>query len=188
MTTKAKPMHDAPQPDVLVSELVSAHESQLNTAREKGALLADRLASVDAALAELDAATPPPVEGGASVLLDDEINARKLGAEKRNELNIERDVIATRLAPVQIEIDRLAKIVADEHLAAQKTKTIADGTAALERVAKARHALDAEIAAFVNVAGTANLRRNPLPELHFAIQAEAEAIGASARKLSVASA
>ncbi len=169
---------------------VEARETQalLDAARAQAAPLITRLATVDTALADLDSqSTAVPVEGGASVLLDDEIAARKVAASKRNELVIERTVVLEHLKPIRAEVDRLETVVAEKRLAANKAKTLADGTAALARVAEARAALDAEIAALTQVSRSAPVRWNILPDMHFAVQAEMQQIGLTARSLGMAS-
>lgn len=163
-----------------------ANRQLLDAARAEGQPLIERLENVVAALAELNAAQTRPAEGGASLLLDDEIRARKASATKRRDLEVEQEVVLERLKPIQAEVDRLAKLVADEELAAKQAATIAAGMAALERVAKAREALNAEIAALDAVARSTPMRWGNLPELHFAVQKELEALVLASRKLNAA--
>lgn len=156
-----------------------ANRQLLDAARAEGQPLIERLENVVAALANLEAAQARPTEGGASLLLDAEIEARKASAAKRRDLEVEQEVVLERLKPIQAEVDRLTKLVADEELAAKRAATIAAGMAALERVAKAREALNAEIVALGEVARSTPVRWGMVTELHFAVRKMSEDLIAS---------
>ena len=173
----------APLTEVEVPE----SEVLLTAAKAKAAPLIDRLAAVEAALTKLDSQATP-VEGGASVLLDDEIKARKAAAAKRNDLLIEQDVVRERLDPIQAEVEALVALVEAERLTAERAKVLAEGLAALARIAEAREALEVQIVALAVVARNASIRWNALPDIHFAVQAEAEALGSTMRSFGMASA
>jgi chromosome segregation ATPase len=172
----------SPLTEVKVDDVLADLEAKLADATAQAAPLVDRLSKVDDAL---DALTDTaPVEGGPSASLDDEIEARRAAAARRNDLQIERDVVKERLSPIQAEVERLSAAVNDEKKTRARAETLAAGRAAIARVAAAREAFAAEVAALRNTAASAKVRWSELPDLHFAVQAEVEPVLLQLRLLS----
>lgn len=168
--------------EATVDDVLADLEAELADAKAQAAPLIDRLSKVDDAL---DALTDTaPVEGGPSASLDDEINARRAAAAKRNDLLIEREVIAERLSPIQAEVERLSAAVNDEKKTRARAETLAAGRAAIARVTAAREAFAAEVTALRDTAQSAKVKWSELPDLHFAVQAEVEPVLLQLRLLS----
>lgn len=172
----------APAPAPKTAPAPKSAASKLNALRAEAAPLIDRLARVDADIAELNA-TPASAEGGS---LDDQISARQSAAAKISDLTVERDVIQERLAPMQAEIAALEKMEEAERIAADRQRSLDMGQEALARVAKAREALEAEIAAMSATSKMAPVRWNMLPEFYFAAQPEIAKCAHLARLLGAA--
>lgn len=165
-----------------VDDVLADLEAELADTKAQAAPLIDRLSKVDAALDALTDTTP--VEGGPSASLDDEINARRAAAAKRNDLLIERDVVKERLSPIQAEVERLSAAVNDEKKTRARAETLAAGRAAIARVVAARKAFAAEVTALRDTAQSAKVKWSELPDLHFAVQAEVEPVLLQLRLLS----
>lgn len=150
----------------------------LATLQAEAAPLRERLAKVEAAIATLG--QPEHEQGGS---LDEQIKARQAAAMKVSDLTVEREVIRGHLEPMEAEIAKLEEIEKAERLAADRQRSIDMGRDALGRVAKAREALEAEIAALGDAGKTAPVRWNTIPEFHFEVHAEAAKLASLAHLL-----
>ena len=154
--------------------------SKLAALQSKAAPLSERLAKVDGSIADLSEVIP---QGDS---LDEQIKARQAAAAKVADLKVERDVVCQRLEPILIEIAELEKLAKDERVAANLQRSVTTAREALDRVAAAREALHAEIAAMGEAGKFTPIPWRMVPEVHFAVQEEIARVIQSARLLNAA--
>lgn len=141
--------------------------------------LRDRLATVDADLAAIDAEPLPDTGYDIEELIvgRQRVNVRKV------ELQSARDVLLDKLCPLEAREAELAEQAAAEARAEARRQSVALGEEALAKVKAARAALNAAIVTFKADIAQTPVNAKLVPEIHFAVKAEGDHLLATYRAL-----